>query len=66
MNTDIVIIRDGSAYRLLFGHLRLVGALSMANEAFFDVKGEGKVKVVKTPAGLFVKHKDGKLPFLMA
>lgn len=66
MNPDIVLIREESAYRLVFGHLRVVGALSTANETHIDVKGEGTVKVVKTPAGLFVEHKNTKLPFLMA
>lgn len=66
MNHDIVLIREGSAYRLVFGHLRVVGALSTANETFIDVKGEGKVKVVRTSAGLFVERKNARLPFLMA
>lgn len=64
MDPEIVIVREGSAYRVLFGHLRLAGAFWMANETEVDVKGEGKVKVVKMPGGLFVKHKNGNLPFL--
>jgi hypothetical protein len=63
MRSEIIIVRDGQGYRILYGHLRLAGVLSTAGEADLDVKGEGKVKVVKTPAGLIVKSKNRTVPF---
>lgn len=64
MKSGIIIVRDGTNYRLLYGHLRLAGALSGAGEICIDVKGEGKVKIQKTPEGIFVKRKNEKLPVL--
>lgn len=64
MESGIIIVRDGRHYRVLYGHLRLAGALSGAEEVCIDVKGEGKVKIQKTPEGIFVKRKNGKLPVL--
>lgn len=64
MNDKIVMVREAAGYRVLFGHLQLAGMLSMANEALVDVKGEGRLKVIKAAGGLFVKLKHRKLPVL--
>lgn len=64
MESGIIIVRDGTNYRVMYGHLRLAGALSSADEVCVDVKGEGKVKIQKTPKGMFVKRKNAKLPVL--
>jgi hypothetical protein len=64
MSDKIVIVREAAGYRVLFGHLQLAGMLSMANEALIDVKGEGRLKIIKAAGGLFVKLKNRKLPVL--
>lgn len=64
MKPEIVIVPEQGRYRLLFGHLHLTGILITTNEAVVDVKGEGKVKVIKTMQGLFVKRKDKQIPVL--
>ena len=64
MNTDILIIRDGEGYRVLFGHLRLTTVLSMSGEAFVDIKGEGKAKIIKTSKGWQVNKGSQQLPLL--
>lgn len=66
MSDDILIVRDGEVYRVLFGHLRLSSMLSESNETFVNVKGEGQAKVIKTNKGLLV-HKDSQqLPLLQS
>lgn len=62
MNPDILIIRDGDAYRLLHGHLHLASELTMSNEVFVDIKNEGKVRIVKTESGLRVEQDQRRLP----
>lgn len=65
MSTDILLIRDGEGFRVLFGHLRLTAVLSMYNEALVDIKDEeGGAKVVRTPAGLLVTKNNQQLPLL--
>ena len=64
MSDDILIVRDGDVYRVLFGHLRLSSMLSQSNEAFVNVKGEGLAKVVKTAKGLHVAKAGFQLPLL--
>ncbi len=63
MQSEIIIVREEHGYRILYGHLRLAGVLSTAGEADLDIKGEGKVKVVKTSSGLIVKSKNRTEPF---
>lgn len=65
MDSDIILIREEKHYRVLYGRLRLAGDLSNANEICIDVKGEGKVKVLKTRDGLVVKRKNCCLPVLL-
>ncbi|RJG00266.1 hypothetical protein [Noviherbaspirillum sedimenti] len=64
MDSGIIIVREDCNYRVLYGHLRLAGALSSADEVCIDVKGEGKIKILKTRGGLFVKGKNHRLPVL--
>lgn len=64
MDSGIIIVREEMHYRVLYGHLRLAGALSNTDAVCIDVKGEGKVKIQKTRGGMFVKRKDRKLPVL--
>lgn len=65
MDSDIILIREEKNYRVLYGRLRLTGDLSNADEICIDVKGEGKVKILKMRDGLFVKRKDCRLPVLL-
>lgn len=66
MSDDILIVRDGGVYRVLFGHLRLSSMLSEANETIVNVKGEGKAKITKSNKGLLV-HKDSiQFPLLQS
>jgi hypothetical protein len=59
---DIVIIRDGDGYRLLHGHLRLANVLRMAAEIDIDVRGEGRVRIMKTVGGYLVGKDGQRLP----
>jgi len=64
MDSGIILVREEKNYRVLYGHLRLAGALSSADEVCIDVKGEGTVKILKTRCGMFVKNKNHKFPVL--
>jgi hypothetical protein len=59
MSPDIVIVRDGDGYRLLHGHLRLANVMRTSDEIAVEVRGEGKVRIVKTHNG-YVVGKDGQ------
>ncbi|HZW22740.1 hypothetical protein [Noviherbaspirillum sp.] len=62
VSPDIVIVRDGDAYRLLHGHLRLANVLRAADEIEVEVRGEGMVKVRKTGNGYVVARDARRLP----
>lgn len=62
MSPDILIVREGDAYRLLHGHLRLAGVLLRSAEADIEVRGEGVVKILKTRSGYVVRHGRQRLP----
>lgn len=64
MSPEIVIIRDGEAYRVLHGHLRLATVLSLRSEVYVDVKDEGKIRIVKTRNGYFAGKDGQRLPLL--
>jgi hypothetical protein len=64
MHADILIVRDGEGYRVLFGHLRLATVLSMSREVCVDIKGEGKASIIKTSSGLIVDKDSQQLPLL--
>lgn len=56
---DILIVRDGDAYRLLHGHLRLANMLRSLNEVDVEVRGEGRVRIMKKVGG-YLAEKDGQ------
>ena len=62
MQHDIIIVRDGSSYRLLHGHLRLSSMLHRSKEICIDIKGEGCVKVRKNGAGYLVGKDEPRMP----
>ena len=64
MSPDILIIRHNDGYRILHGHLHLASVLNMLDEILVEAKDEGKVKIVKTPTGLIVRHGNQRLPLL--
>ena len=61
-STDIVIIREGDAYRLLHGHLRLANVLRTSEEIDIEVRGEGRVRIMKTTGGYLVGKDGQRLP----
>jgi hypothetical protein len=58
VESDIWIVRDGDSYRLLYGHLHLIGALGRSGEVFVQVKDEGRLKVVRERGGFLVGAGD--------
>ena len=62
MSPEILIVRNGDGYRVLHGHLRLASELHRSNEATAQASGEGKVKVIKTPGGIFIDEKNRRFP----
>lgn len=65
MNQDILIIRDCDSYRVLHGYLQLANELSRNNEVVVDVKGEGKVKIIRTRQGFFAGQDNQRLPLML-
>ena len=66
MSDDILIVRDGEVYRVLFGHLRLSSMLSKSDETFVNIKGEGPARVIKTSKGLQIDKDSLQLPLLQS
>jgi hypothetical protein len=65
MDNEILLVRDGEGYRVVFGHLRLSTVLTMTREVTVSVKGEpGQAKIVRTEVGLHVAKDDRQLPLL--
>ncbi len=64
MCEDVILIRDGAGYRVVFGHLRLAAELSASSELLVNVKGDGTALVCKTRAGLQVNKDNSQLPLL--
>jgi hypothetical protein len=62
MSHDIVIVRDGDAYRLLHGHLRLATVLGQSEEVVVDVRGEGKVRIARARSEYYVGRDGQRLP----
>ncbi|HJV87728.1 MAG TPA: hypothetical protein VJ698_19820 [Noviherbaspirillum sp.] len=62
----IVIVRDGEAYRLLHGHLRLANVLRGTGMARVEVKGEGQITVLKTRDGWCADRNGQHLPLRIA
>jgi len=61
-STDILIVRDGDAYRLLHGHLRLANVMRQVDAIEIDVRGEGRVRILKTRGGYMVGKDGQRLP----
>jgi hypothetical protein len=66
MTPNILIVREGAGYRILFGVLHLVSALSMSKEVFAEATEEGQVRIVRTPSGMVVDRNGQQLPILGA
>jgi hypothetical protein len=64
MKQDIVIVREGGAYRLLHGHLRLANVLKANGEAWVEVPGGHRVRIVQAPNGYLVASGEQQLPLL--
>lgn len=65
MDDEILLVRDGEGYRVVFGYLRLSTVLTMAREVSVNVKGEsGLAKIVRTEVGLHVTKDNRQLPLL--
>jgi hypothetical protein len=65
MDNEILLVRDGEGYRVLFGHLRLTSVLTMSTEVTVNVKGEqGRAKIIRTEEGLHVAKDNLQLPLL--
>lgn len=62
MSYDIVIVRDGDAYRLLHGHLRLATVLDQADEVLVNVPGEGRVRISRARNEYYVRGEAHRLP----
>lgn len=62
VSADILIIREGDAYRLLHGHLRLISMLLRSGEVDIEIKEEGMVKITKTRNGYVVGRGEQQLP----
>lgn len=56
MNPDIVIVKEGDGYRLLHGHLRLATELGRTGEVDVEVRGEGKITIVRVQDELQVRQ----------
>jgi bifunctional DNA-binding transcriptional regulator/antitoxin component of YhaV-PrlF toxin-antitoxin module len=56
MNPDIVIVREGDGYRLLHGHLRLATELGRTGEVDVEVRGEGRITIVRVQDELQVRR----------
>lgn len=54
MQADIWIVRNGSDYVLLHGHLRLHSTLNGTGAAFVEVAHEGLVKITRVSGSLQV------------
>jgi hypothetical protein len=64
MDPDILIVREGDAYRLLHGQLHLVSELSRSNEVLVEVRDEGEVRIVKSGARYYAGKDNQRFPLL--
>lgn len=62
MNPDIVVVKEGDGYRLLHGHLRLATELGRTGEVDVEVRGEGKITIVRVQDELQVRQEGQQLP----
>jgi hypothetical protein len=61
MCTEVILVKKGSGYRVVFGHLRLA-SLHMNKEIVVQIKEEGKANVIRTSNGLLVRKNSEFLP----
>lgn len=59
MDSDIVIVRDGERYRVVYGHLRLSNLLAQDDAVTLDVRDEGPVQIMRSKTG-YVANKNGQ------
>ncbi|SIR86657.1 hypothetical protein SAMN05880566_1308 [Janthinobacterium sp. TND4EL3] len=62
MHADIWIVRNGSDYFLLHGHMRLHSTLNVAGAAFVEVAHEGVVKITRVSGCLQVDSGNAQSP----
>lgn len=62
MHADIWIVRNGSDYLLLHGHLRLHSTLNGNGAAFVEVAHEGVVKIIRVAGCLQVDSGNALSP----
>lgn len=62
MHADIWIVRNGSDYFLLHGHMRLHSTLNGAGAAFVEVAHEGVVKITRVSGCLQVDSGNALSP----
>jgi hypothetical protein len=62
MHADIWIVRNGSDYLLLHGHLRLHSTLDGNGAAFVEVEHEGVVKIIRVAGCLQVDSGNALSP----
>ena len=62
MHADIWIVRHGSDYLLLHGHLRLHSTLNGSGAAFVEVAHEGVVKITRVSGCLQVDSGNALSP----
>ncbi len=63
MHADIWIVRNGTEYLLLHGHLRLHSTLNGSGAAFVEVAHEGVVKITRVSGCLQVDSGNGHFVF---
>jgi hypothetical protein len=66
MNADVMLIKDGLGYRVVFGHLRLAAELGLGDHVSVGVKDGGTATIFKTQFGLVVQKDNHRLPLLVA
>ena len=64
MEQDIVIVYEAGAYRLVHGHLRLANVLKADGEAWVEVSGGERVRIVQAASGYLVANGAQQLPLL--
>jgi hypothetical protein len=64
MHQEIVIVREGEAYRLLHGHLRLFSLLNTTDEVSIHVRGEGLLRVQRSKSDYRIRKDGRQLPLL--
>jgi len=62
MYRDIVIVREGDGYRLLYGQLHLAAGLSRADAVEVDTDEDGTLRIVRAGGELLVEKGGSFLP----